>query len=110
VKLRPDEKRAIIRDLKDGRLHSVISTTALSMGIDIGSLSAAVIIGFPGSIAQFWQQAGRAGRAGEGVIIFIADRNPLDQFFVQHPEVLFDLNAEPVYCNPDNPYIVRSHF
>ena len=108
--LRPDEKRAIIRDLKDGRLHSVISTTALSMGIDIGSLSAAVIIGFPGSIAQFWQQAGRAGRAGEGVIIFIADRNPLDQFFVQHPEVLFDLNAEPVYCNPDNPYIVRSHF
>lgn len=107
--LRPDEKRAIIRDLRDGRLHGVISTTALSMGIDIGSLSAAVIIGFPGSIAQFWQQAGRAGRAGEGVVVLIADRNPLDQFFVQHPEVLFDLNAEPVYCNPDNPYIVRSH-
>ncbi len=107
--LLPDKKREIIQDLKQGRLHAVISTTALSMGIDIGSLSAAVIIGFPGSIAQFWQQAGRAGRAGEGVIVLIADRNPLDQFFVQHPDVLFDLRAEPVYCNPDNPYIVRSH-
>lgn len=104
-----DKKREIIRDLKQGRLHGVISTTALSMGIDIGSLSVAVIIGFPGSVAQFWQQAGRAGRSGEGAIILIADRNPLDQFFVAHPEVLFDLSAEPVYCNPDNPYIVRGH-
>jgi DEAD/DEAH box helicase domain-containing protein len=107
--LLPEKKRSIIRDLKQGRLHGVISTTALSMGIDIGSLSAAVIIGFPGSIAQFWQQAGRAGRAGEGAIVLIADRNPLDQFFVQHPDVLFDLRAEPVYCNPNNPYIVRGH-
>ncbi len=107
--LRSDQKRAIISDLKQGRLHSVISTTALSMGIDIGNLSVAAIIGFPGSIAQFWQQAGRAGRAGEGVVVFIADRNPLDQFLAQHPDVLFDLRAEPVYCNPDNPYIVRGH-
>lgn len=107
--LLPEQKRAIIRDLKQGRLHSVISTTALSMGIDIGGLSVAVIIGFPGSIAQFWQQAGRAGRSGQGTVVLIADRNPLDQFFVQHPEVLFNLRAEPVYCNPDNPYIVRGH-
>lgn len=104
-----DDKRRIIDDLKQGRLHGVITTTALSMGIDIGSLSAAVIIGFPGSIAQLWQQAGRAGRSGEGLIVLIADSNPLDQFFVQHPDVLFDLRAEPVYLNPDNPYIVRGH-
>jgi DEAD/DEAH box helicase domain-containing protein len=103
------DKRAIIRDLKEGRLHGVISTTALSMGIDIGNLSAAVIIGFPGSIAQLWQQAGRAGRAGEGLIILVADRNPLDQFFVQHPDVLFNLHAEPMFLNPNNPYIVRGH-
>ncbi|HEY1015361.1 MAG TPA: DEAD/DEAH box helicase [Herpetosiphonaceae bacterium] len=107
--LLPDAKRQIIADLKQGRLQAVISTTALSMGIDIGSLSAAIIIGFPGSIAQLWQQAGRAGRQGEGLIIFIADSNPLDQFFVRHPDVLFDLAAEPVYCNPDNPYVVRGH-
>lgn len=107
--LLPADKRAIIRDLREGRLNGVISTTALSMGIDIGSLSAAVIIGFPGSIAQLWQQAGRAGRAGEGVVALIAASNPLDQFFVQHPDVLFKLEAEPLYCNPDNPYIVRGH-
>ncbi len=107
--LLPEEKRAIISDLKQGRLNGVISTNALSMGIDIGNLSSAVIIGFPGSIAQLWQQAGRAGRAGEGLIILVAASNPLDQFFVQHPDVLFDLRAEPVYCNPDNPYIVRGH-
>lgn len=107
--LKPDEKRRIVRELKDGRLHAVISTTALAMGIDIGNLSAAVIIGFPGSIAQLWQEAGRAGRAGEGLIILILDKDPLNQFFVAHPQVLFDLHAEPVYCNPDNPYVVRSH-
>ncbi|WP_025745639.1 DEAD/DEAH box helicase [Kallotenue papyrolyticum] len=107
--LLPEEKRAIIQELKQGQIHAVISTTALSMGIDIGSLSAAVIVGFPGSIAQLWQQAGRAGRAGEGLIILIADTNPLDQFFANHPDVLFDLSAEPIYCNPDNPYIVRDH-
>ena len=107
--LRPDEKRNIIGDLKRGTLHGVISTTALSMGIDIGNLSAAVIIGFPGSIADLWQQAGRAGRVGEGLVVLIAANNPLDQFFVNHPEVLFDLDAEPVYCNPNNPYIVRGH-
>lgn len=107
--LKPDEKRRIVRELKDGRLHAVISTTALAMGIDIGNLSAVVIIGFPGSIAQLWQEAGRAGRAGEGLIILILDKDPLNQFFVAHPQVLFDLHAEPVYCNPDNPYVVRSH-
>lgn len=103
------DKAEIIRSLKSGRLHAVISTSALSMGIDIGSLSASVIIGFPGSIANLWQQAGRAGRAGDGLIIFIADTGPLDQFFVNHPDTLFDLHAEPVYLNPDNPYVVRSH-
>ncbi|MBP8121588.1 MAG: DUF1998 domain-containing protein, partial [Caldilineaceae bacterium] len=103
------EKRNIIGELKQGTLHGAISTTALSMGIDIGSLAAAVIIGFPGSIADLWQQAGRAGRSGEGVVILIADNNPLDQFFVNHPDVLFDLDAEPVYFNPDNPYIVSGH-
>jgi DEAD/DEAH box helicase domain-containing protein len=107
--LLPEDKRRIITDLKEGRLQGVITTTALSMGIDIGNLSAAVIIGFPGSIAQLWQQSGRAGRSGEGLIVLIADNNPLDQFFVQHPDVLFDLRAEPVYLNPDNPYIVRGH-
>lgn len=107
--LLPEEKRKTIDDLKQGRLHGVISTTALSMGIDIGTLSVAAIFGFPGSIAQLWQQAGRAGRNGEGVVVMIADTNPMDQFFVNHPDVLFDLRAEPVYCNPDNPYIVRSH-
>lgn len=104
-----EDKRRIINDLRQSRIHGVITTTALSMGIDIGGLSAALIIGFPGSIAQFWQQAGRAGRSGEGLVVFIADNNPLDQFFVQHPEVLFNLRAEPVYLNPDNPYIVRNH-
>ncbi len=107
--LRKDEKRQIIDGIRSGRIHAVIATTALSMGIDIGSLSAALIIGFPGSIADLWQQAGRAGRSGEGLIILIADSDPLDQFFVDHPQVLFDISAEPVYTNPDNPYIVKGH-
>jgi len=107
--LKPEDKRQIVRQLRSGQLHAVISTTALALGIDIGALSASTIIGFPGSIAQLWQEAGRAGRLGDGLVILILDKDPLDQFFVAHPEVLFDIGAEPVYCNPDNPYVVRTH-
>jgi DEAD/DEAH box helicase domain-containing protein len=103
------DKMRILNDMRNGHMHMILSTTALSMGIDIGNLSAVVIAGFPGSIAEFWQQAGRAGRNGQGLVVFLASVDALNQFFARNPDALFNLRAQPMFLNPDNPYIVRRH-
>lgn len=102
-------KKDLIDGLRTGSLQCLVSTRALSMGIDIHQVAAAVLVGYPGSIAEFWQQAGRAGRGGEGLVVYIAGSSPVDQFFVQNPEMLHQLEAEPTFCNPDNPMLVRGH-
>jgi DEAD/DEAH box helicase domain-containing protein len=104
--LMPDDKRAIARRLREGQLHGVVTTTALKMGIDIGDLSAALIIKYPGSIADVWQQAGRAGRKGEGLIVLMADRDPLNQYFATNPDDFFAMEPEEVFVDPDNKYII----
>jgi len=103
------KKMQILNDMRNGQMHMILATTALSMGIDIGNISAVVIAGFPGSIAEFWQQAGRAGRSGQGLIIYLASVDALNQFFARNPEALFNLRAQPMFLNPDNPYIVERH-
>lgn len=104
-----ENKIKILTDMRNGQMHMILSTSALSMGIDIGNISAVVIAGFPGSIAEFWQQAGRAGRRGQGLIIYLASVDALNQFFARNPEALFNLRAQPMFLNPDNPYIVERH-
>jgi DEAD/DEAH box helicase domain-containing protein len=104
--LTPDMKRQITRDLREGRLHGVVTTTALKLGIDIGDLSAALVVKYPGSIADVWQQAGRAGRKGEGLIVLLADQDPLNQYFVNNPDDFFAMEPEEVYVDPDSKYIV----
>lgn len=103
------DKMRILNDMRAGQMHMILSTSALSMGIDIGNISAVVIAGFPGSIAEFWQQAGRAGRNGQGLIIYLASVDALNQFFARNPQALFELRAQPMFLNPDNPYIVERH-
>lgn len=107
--LTPEKKRSTTQDLRSGRLQGVLATTALQLGIDIGDLSAAVIVKYPGSIAAVKQQAGRAGRRGEGLVFLLLDQDPLNQFFARHPEEFFDMGAEDVYVDPDNPYILLDH-
>jgi DEAD/DEAH box helicase domain-containing protein len=106
----PLRRREIEKGLREGRVMGVVSTNALELGMDIGGLDAAVLLGYPGSVASTWQQAGRAGRrASPSVAVMVASSNPLDQFVATHPEHLFDAPVEQGRINPDNLQILLSH-
>jgi DEAD/DEAH box helicase domain-containing protein len=106
----PAERREIERDLREGRLRGVVATTALELGVDIGQLEAAVLSGYPGTIASTRQQMGRAGRRqGTAVAILVATPNPIDQYLMAHPEYLFGRSPEHALLNPDNPVILAGH-
>ncbi|MDD1691181.1 MAG: DEAD/DEAH box helicase [Methanoregula sp.] len=106
----PEERRVIERQLKEGVLKGVVSTNALELGIDIGSLDAVIISGYPGTMMSTRQQAGRAGRKGEeSLAILVAQANPLDQYFMHHPEQFFERSHEHAIIDTGNPYIVSGH-
>jgi DEAD/DEAH box helicase domain-containing protein len=106
----PEERRKIERELFGGELTGVVATTALELGIDIGDLEATVLTGYPGSIASTWQQAGRSGRGRDKSLSFLIGLdNPLDQYFMRHPDSFFGKSFENALVNLDNPYILRAH-
>jgi DEAD/DEAH box helicase domain-containing protein len=106
----PGERREIERGLRDGRIRGVVATSALELGIDIGSLEASVMAGYAGSIASTWQRAGRAGRrSGTSCAVMVASSAPLDQFIVQHPDYFFGRSPEHAYVQPDNLEILVNH-
>lgn len=106
----PNERRVIEQGVKSGEILGVVSTNALELGIDIGQLRAAIIAGYPGSIASTWQQAGRAGRKSEtAVVVLVASSSPLDQFLIAHPHYFFGKAPESAIVNPDNATILASH-
>jgi len=103
----PAERREIEKRLFEGDLKAVISTNALELGIDVGALHASVIVGYPGSIASTWQQAGRAGRGEEkSLVFFIPHNTPLDQYLVKHPEYFFGRSPENAIIDPGNPHVL----
>ncbi|KAF0241029.1 MAG: DEAD/DEAH box helicase domain-containing [Planctomycetota bacterium] len=108
--LLPNTRREIERQLRAGMIQGVVSTNALELGIDIGALDAAVIAGYPGTIASLWQQAGRAGRRnGLSVAAFVARSEPMDQFLAAHPDYFFGRSPEHGLVNPDNLSILVEH-
>jgi DEAD/DEAH box helicase domain-containing protein len=106
----PRERRAIERKLRDGDIRAVVATNALELGMDIGSLDAVVMAGYPGTIASTWQRAGRAGRRqSASAAVLVASSAPLDQYIVEHPEYFFGRSPEHAYINPDNLEILLAH-
>ena len=106
----PRERRAIEAALRNGELRTVVATNALELGIDIGGLDAAVLAGYPGTLASMRQQMGRAGRrGGPSLAVFVAGSSPLDQYVVRHPEYVFGEGVEAGLINPDNPIIAAEH-
>lgn len=106
----PEERREIEQRLFRGELLGVTSTNALELGIDIGSLDACLLVGYPGSIASTWQQAGRAGRGqGEALVVLIARNNPIDQYLMQRPDYFFGQSPEHAIIDPKNAFILLAH-
>src|SRR2546429_950249 len=106
----PSERRAIERGLRDGSVRGVVSTNALELGIDIGALQAAVLVGSPGTVASTWQQIGRAGRREDLSVAFVvATSSPTDQYIGQHPEFVLGRSPEAGLVNPDNLHVLVEH-
>jgi DEAD/DEAH box helicase domain-containing protein len=106
----PQERRALEQALFNGSLIGLTTTSALELGIDVGHLDATVSVGFPGTIASMWQQAGRAGRGeGESLAVLIGLDSPLDQYFMRHPADLLGRTHEAARCDPGNLYVLLQH-
>jgi DEAD/DEAH box helicase domain-containing protein len=106
----PTQRREIEAGLRSGQIRTVVATNALELGIDIGGLGAALLVGFPGTIAATHQQSGRAGRGLDPALsILVATADPIDQFLAHHPDYFFTRTPESALVNPDNLLILINH-
>lgn len=105
-----DERKKIEDNLKSGKLKGIVTTNALELGINIGSLDSVIISGYPGTLISTWQQAGRAGRKNQqSIITMVAFQNPLDQYFMKHPDIFFKKSHEHAIIDLNNQQILNGH-
>ncbi len=105
----PQQRREIESNLAGGELLAVIATDALELGIDIGELDAAICATFPGTVASLRQMWGRAGRRTEGIALYVAGEDALDQFFCRHPDEFLERPVEAAILDHENERIQLAH-
>jgi DEAD/DEAH box helicase domain-containing protein len=106
----PNQRREIERGMRNGEITGIVTTNALELGIDIGSLESCIMCGYPGTIASTWQQAGRAGRkTGISTAILVASSSPIDQYIINNPDYFFEKSPENGLINPNNLVILYNH-
>lgn len=106
----PRHRREIESGLRKGFVRAVVATNALELGIDIGGIGATLLVGYPGTIAATWQQAGRSGRGStSSLTALVATADPIDQFFASNPDYFFERSPEHALINPDNLLILLDH-
>ena len=106
----PSERREIEQGLRTGEIRSVVSTSALEMGIDMGKVDLTLLMGYPGSISSFFQQSGRAGRRDRNsILVMIASASPMDQYVIRHCDFIAQGHPEHALIDPDNPLILLGH-
>ncbi|MHC4453623.1 MAG: DEAD/DEAH box helicase, partial [Planctomycetota bacterium] len=106
----PEERRLIEKDLFEGKIKAVISTSALEVGIDIGGLDVCILVGYPGTVINTWQRGGRAGRGDRpALVILMAQQDALDQYFMKNPDDFFTRNYENAVLDPFNIPVLNAH-
>jgi DEAD/DEAH box helicase domain-containing protein len=106
----PTERREVEKAMREGRIDGIVSTSALELGVDIGSLDVVILNGYPGSVAATWQRLGRAGRRQQPSLgVLVAGSQPLDQYLVRHPEFFSEASPEHARIHPDQPLVLLDH-
>ncbi|GAA5908045.1 hypothetical protein JCM5296_004364 [Sporobolomyces johnsonii] len=104
------DRRKIEQEMFSGQLLGVIATTALELGIDIGSLDAVLTVGFPYTLPGLRQQAGRAGRRNkDSLAMLICDPFPLDQHYARNPDLIFTSPFQELALDLENPIVREAH-
>lgn len=104
------DRRRIEAEMFGGRLMGIIATTALELGVDIGSLDAVVTMGFPYTIANLRQQSGRAGRRNkDSLSVLVGDCFAVDQYYMQNPDEIFTKPNCELQVDLTNELVVEGH-
>jgi DEAD/DEAH box helicase domain-containing protein len=105
----PAQRRELEERLTRGELLGVVATDALELGIDIGELDAAICVTFPGTVASLRQMWGRAGRRSNGLAVYVAGEDALDQFFCRHPHEFLGRPVEAAILDHESEQIHAAH-
>jgi DEAD/DEAH box helicase domain-containing protein len=106
----PTERREIEKKFLNNEIKAVIATSAFELGIDIGGIDSTILVGYPGSLINLWQRAGRSGRKlNDSLIILIAGQDALDQYYVKNPELLLGSKFEEITVDRENKEINKKH-